>query len=37
MVALGFGFIATMLYFFYRASLQGHELPPPRPAPGGHG
>ena len=29
MVALGFGFIATMLYFFYRASFQGMDFPRP--------
>jgi cytochrome d ubiquinol oxidase subunit I len=29
MVALGFGFIATMLYFFYRASFKGMNFPRP--------
>jgi cytochrome d ubiquinol oxidase subunit I len=27
MVALGFGFIATMAYFFYRASFKGMNFP----------
>ena len=29
MVALGFGFIGTMLYFFYRASFKGMNFPRP--------
>jgi cytochrome d ubiquinol oxidase subunit I len=29
MVALGFGFIATMAYFFYRASFKGMNFPRP--------
>ncbi|MFN7053694.1 MAG: cytochrome ubiquinol oxidase subunit I, partial [Gemmobacter sp.] len=29
MVALGFGFIGTMLYFFYRASFKGMKFPRP--------
>ncbi|EEW24133.1 cytochrome ubiquinol oxidase subunit I [Rhodobacter ferrooxidans] len=29
MVALGFGFIATMAYFFYRASFKGMDFPRP--------